>query len=47
LFRLADATNFRKDYSPPSSPPSRDPTAAPINRFIGAAWEPPLQMHDL
>ena len=23
LFRLADAINFRKDYSPPSSPPSR------------------------
>ena len=23
LYRLADAINFRKDYSPPSSPPSR------------------------
>jgi hypothetical protein len=23
LFRFADAINFRKDYSPPSSPPSR------------------------
>ena len=27
LFRLADVINFRKDYSPPSSPPSR-----PFNR---------------
>ena len=23
LYRLADVINFRKDYSPPSSPPSR------------------------
>ena len=28
LFRLADAIKFRKDYSPPSSPPSRPYTCA-------------------
>ena len=29
LYRLADAINFRKDYSPPSSPPSRPYKVAP------------------
>ena len=37
LYRLADAINFRKDYSPPSSPPSRPYTCGDSARTHGPA----------
>ena len=40
LFRLADAINFRKDYSPPSSPPSRPFTnPKPCLPCLSCCWE--------
>ena len=36
LFRLADAISFRKDYSPPSSPPSRPFREEKVLLFSGA-----------
>ena len=41
LYRLADAINFKKDYSPPSSPPSRpfNYTNLPKgHKAIGLKW---------
>ena len=45
LFRLASTINFRKDYSPPSSPPSRLYARAVMQPHCCVIVEPPSLHH--
>jgi hypothetical protein len=47
LFRFADAINFRKDYSPPSSPPSRPFTFGEGSRCTLASLTPIARVLDV